>query len=153
MCLLKNVEKQVVNRLRNGTKTHTSTTIDIHGIVKSATIVLEIQKKVLCKANFLYSPSGTFFEKKVSSEKQSKEKETKTLEQLINLSVSFLFGDTIMNDIHYKLEFKAENWMDNGYDDRVEENRQLKIGGCFAKMMREQMTIVKLHIVIESYHL
>ena len=56
------------------------------------------------------------------------------IEQLINLIMNSLFGDTFGKDIDYKHEFITEKWIETEYNDRAAEYHKSESGAFVVKI-------------------
>ena len=122
-----------INRMRNGIKIDTLTSIDILEIVKCGGIILDVYEGFFCH-NLEDNPDTEFvtdmFEKRDLPKSQGKDL-LQNLAKKIGLS---FYGGNIRKDINEEYKCVTENWMRESFDDRDKEWFPLKNGNLIVKL-------------------
>ena len=74
---------------------------------------------------------------KIFSKKLYEENGIIVSEQMIKITIKYLIGDTIKEDIDFQHEFKTESWSETACDDEVEKNPKKLIIWSKLKLMKE----------------
>ena len=133
MVVREKVEKQEISWLRKGLILKIPTSIDTQETLRNGATVIDVYEGVLFEDNFDFSPFQRNCQKIFLPGKQMNEKRIETVEREKTFLLNF-FRDTIRRDIDYKLDFKAEKWMETEKEDGVEEYLKLEKGGFFGKI-------------------
>ena len=129
----KNNRLEEINRMRNGIKADTLTSVDIVEIVKCGGVILKIFEGFFCH-NLEYNPYTEFvtdmFEKRDLFKSQGKDL-LQNLAKKIGLSV---YGGNIREDMDEEYKCVTENWMKENFDDRVKDWFPLKNGNLIVEI-------------------
>ena len=151
-----------INRIRNGIKIDTLTSVDIVEIVKFGGTILEVFEAFFCH-NLECNPYTEFvtdmFEKRGLFKSQGKD-------LLQNPAKKFglsIYGGNIGRDINEEYKCVKENWMKENFDDRVKEWFPLKNGKLIVKIEDEgivddcdktkSINTMPSHFVATFYHI
>ena len=109
------------NRMQNGYKIDTLTSVDIQEILKIGDKVIEIYEAVIYRENFKVSPFRNVIDKLFALRQKYKDENNNVMQLLVKLLMNSLYGENIRKDIEEKFTCKSEAWMMTEYDERVKD--------------------------------
>ena len=131
------VKKVEVNRMRNEYIIDTLTSIDICGIVKTRSRVIEIYEGVIYRENFRIYPFRKVIEKLFALRQKYKDEHNDLLQRLVKLIMKNLFGVQIRKDIDQSYNCKSQHWMETEYDENVLDYWRLPNGNYIVKFKKD----------------
>ena len=105
------VQKQELNRMRNGYILDILTSVDIQEIIKIGGKLIKVYEGVIYKENFKVSPFKNVIDKLFKLKQKYKKENNTLMEKLVKLLMNSLYGENIRKDINEKYSCKSEHWM------------------------------------------